>query len=203
MVRISTIGVVLAGLVAARGREPSPRRTTRLRARLRGSISLVAYSTPRDAYSKLIPAFQRHAGRKGHLVPAELRRLRRAGACGDRRPQGRRRRVLARAGHDLARQGGPRRQVVEEGAVPRDRHALGRRLRRPQGQPEAHPHAGTTWSSPASTSLVPNVQTSGGAKWDVIAAYGAQRKLGKSHAQSVKYLEQALRPRRLAGQERA
>ena len=35
---------------------------------------------------------------------------------------------------------------------------------------------------------MPNVQTSGGAKWDVIAAYGAQRKLGKSHAQSVKYL---------------
>ena len=35
---------------------------------------------------------------------------------------------------------------------------------------------------------MPNVQTSGGAKWDVIAAYGAQRKLGKSHAQAVKYL---------------
>jgi sulfate/thiosulfate transport system substrate-binding protein len=37
--------------------------------------------------------------------------------------------------------------------------------------------------------VVPNVQTSGGAKWDVMAAYGAQRKIGKSHAQSVKYLE--------------
>jgi sulfate/thiosulfate transport system substrate-binding protein len=37
--------------------------------------------------------------------------------------------------------------------------------------------------------VVPNVQTSGGAKWDVMAAYGAQRKLGKSQAQSVKYLE--------------
>jgi sulfate transport system substrate-binding protein len=48
-----------------------------------------------------------------------------------------------------------------------------------------------TWNDlvkPGVDVLVPNVQTSGGAKWDVIAAYGAQRKLGKSHAQSVKYL---------------
>jgi len=37
--------------------------------------------------------------------------------------------------------------------------------------------------------VTPNVQTSGGAKWNVMAAYGAQRKLGKTHAQAVKYLE--------------
>ena len=37
--------------------------------------------------------------------------------------------------------------------------------------------------------MTPNVQTSGGAKWNVMAAYGAQRKIGKSHAQAVKYLE--------------
>jgi sulfate transport system substrate-binding protein len=48
-----------------------------------------------------------------------------------------------------------------------------------------------TWNDlvkPGVDLVVPNVQTSGGAKWDVIAAYGAQRKLGKSHAQAVKYL---------------
>jgi sulfate transport system substrate-binding protein len=37
--------------------------------------------------------------------------------------------------------------------------------------------------------VTPNVQTSGGAKWNVMAAYGAQRKLGRTHAQAVKYLE--------------
>ena len=37
--------------------------------------------------------------------------------------------------------------------------------------------------------VTPNVQTSGGAKWNVMAAYGAQRKLGLSHQPAVKYLE--------------
>ena len=37
--------------------------------------------------------------------------------------------------------------------------------------------------------VTPNVQTSGGAKWNVMAAYGAQRKIGLSHARAVKYLE--------------
>jgi sulfate transport system substrate-binding protein len=36
--------------------------------------------------------------------------------------------------------------------------------------------------------VTPNVQTSGGAKWNVMAAYGAQRKLGLNHQNSVKYL---------------
>ena len=138
MVRISTIGVVLAVLVAAAvasvtSNDASARPSG-------GSISLVAYSTPRDAYAKLIPAFTDTSAGQRHLVPAVLRRLGRAGARRDRRPQGRRRRVLARAGHDVTRQGELVAQAVEEEPVPRHRHALGRRLRRPQGQPEAHPH---------------------------------------------------------------
>jgi sulfate/thiosulfate transport system substrate-binding protein len=36
--------------------------------------------------------------------------------------------------------------------------------------------------------IVPNVFTSGGARWDVMAAYGAQIKQGKSEAQAVDYL---------------
>src|SRR4029450_12840635 len=55
MVRISAIGIVLAVLVAATvasvtSNDASARPSG-------GSISLVAYSTPRDAYAKLIPAF--------------------------------------------------------------------------------------------------------------------------------------------------
>jgi sulfate/thiosulfate transport system substrate-binding protein len=36
--------------------------------------------------------------------------------------------------------------------------------------------------------IEPNPFTSGGARWNVMAAYGAQRKLGKSHEQAVAYL---------------
>jgi sulfate transport system substrate-binding protein len=63
MVRISTIGVALAVLVAAAiasvtSNDASARQSG-------GSISLVAYSTPRDAYSQLIPAFQRTPAGQG------------------------------------------------------------------------------------------------------------------------------------------
>ena len=36
--------------------------------------------------------------------------------------------------------------------------------------------------------IEPNPFTSGGARWNVMAAYGAQRKLGRSHEQAVAYL---------------
>src|SRR6185295_12262116 len=55
MVRISMLGAVLALVVAGgiaifASHDASARSSS-------GSISLVAYSTPRDAYAKLIPAF--------------------------------------------------------------------------------------------------------------------------------------------------
>lgn len=41
--------------------------------------------------------------------------------------------------------------------------------------------------------LTPNVFTSGGARWNLMAAYGAQLKLGKSEAEAQKYLAELLR----------
>ena len=41
--------------------------------------------------------------------------------------------------------------------------------------------------------IEPNPFTSGGARWNVMAAYGAQRKLGKTHAQAVAYLRELFR----------
>jgi sulfate/thiosulfate transport system substrate-binding protein len=38
--------------------------------------------------------------------------------------------------------------------------------------------------------IEPNPFTSGGARWNVMAAYGAQRKLGKTHEQAVEYLNE-------------
>jgi ABC-type sulfate transport system substrate-binding protein len=41
--------------------------------------------------------------------------------------------------------------------------------------------------------VTPNVQTSGGAKWNVMAAYGAQRRAKRTHKQAVAYLRQLYR----------
>ena len=49
--------------------------------------------------------------------------------------------------------------------------------------------------------VTPNVQTSGGAKWNIMAAYGAQLRKKKTHAQAVVYLRNPTH--RLAGQKRA
>ena len=64
MVRISTIGVVLAGLVALVAASLTSSHDASASSKS-GSISLVAYSTPRDAYTKLIPAFTDTAAGKG------------------------------------------------------------------------------------------------------------------------------------------
>ena len=103
-----------------------------------GSVDLVAYSTPKDAYGKIISAFQKTHGReRTHLQPV-LRRLRRPGARGRGRPAGRRRRALARARHRPARRQGPRPEELGREQAPRHRLRLGRRLRRARRQPEAH-----------------------------------------------------------------
>jgi hypothetical protein len=67
-----------------------------------GKLTLVAYSTPREAYAKLITEFAKTQAGKG-TVRAVVRELRRAGARRPRRAQGGRRRALARAGRDDAR----------------------------------------------------------------------------------------------------
>ena len=41
--------------------------------------------------------------------------------------------------------------------------------------------------------IEPNPFTSGGARWNVMAAYGAQRKLGKTHEQAIAYLGELFR----------
>jgi sulfate/thiosulfate transport system substrate-binding protein len=185
MVRISTIGVVLALLVAAAvasvtSNDASARQSG-------GSISLVAYSTPRDAYSQLIPAFQRTPAGQGTSFQQSY------GASGEQA-----RAVIA----------GLKADVVEFSLEPDMTSLVKAGLVAKSWKKEAfhgivtrsvvvfvvrkgNPKHIRTWNDlikPGVDVLVPNVQTSGGAKWDVIAAYGAQRKLGNSHAQGVKYL---------------
>jgi sulfate/thiosulfate transport system substrate-binding protein len=187
MVRISTIGVVLAVLVAVAvasvtSNDASARPSG-------GSISLVAYSTPRDAYAKLIPAFTTTPAGQGTSFQQSY------GASGEQA-----RAVIA----------GLKADVVAFSLEPDMTSLVKAKLVAPtwkknkwagivtrsvvvfvvrNGNPK-HIRSWNDLIKPGVDVLVPNVQTSGGAKWDVMAAYGAQRKLGKSHAQAVKYLGQ-------------
>ena len=82
------------------------------------------------------------------------------------------------------------------------RHPLGRRLRRPARNPKKI----KDWEDLVKKDVdvvTPNVQTSGGAKWNVMAAYGAMRKKGKTHKQAVAYLRNLYKHVVVAGQERA
>jgi len=97
-----------------------------------GSISLVAYSTPKDAYAQLIPAFQKTKAGKGVSFTQSY------GASGDQ-AQAVVNGLLARARRHDAREGAPRQPELEQEPVARDGHALGGRLRAPERQPEAHP----------------------------------------------------------------
>ena len=185
MVRISTIGVALAIVVVAAiasvtSNDASARPSG-------GSISLVAYSTPRDAYSQLIPAFQRTKAGEGTSFQQSY------GASGEQA-----RAVIAGLKADVVEFSlePDMTALVKAGLVAKSWkkelfHGTVTRSVVVFVVRQGNPKRIRTWNDlikPGVDVLVPNVQTSGGAKWDVIAAYGAQRKLGKSHAQSVKYL---------------
>jgi sulfate/thiosulfate transport system substrate-binding protein len=185
MVRISTIGVVLAiivvGAIASVISNDASARPSG------GSISLVAYSTPRDAYSQLIPAFQRTKAGEGTSFQQSY------GASGEQA-----RAVIAGLKADVVEFSlePDMTALVKAGLVAKSWkkerfHGIVTRSVVVFVVRQGNPKQIRTWNDlikPGVDVLVPNVQTSGGAKWDVIAAYGAQRKLGKSHAQSVKYL---------------
>ena len=51
--------------------------------------------------------------------------------------------------------------------------------------------------------ITPNPFTSGGAKWNIMAAYGAQLEQGKSEQEAERVPEGAVRERARPGQERA
>lgn len=61
---------------------------------------------------------------------------------------------------------------------------------------EGNPKHIRTWSDlvrPGVDVVFPNPFSSGGARWDVMAAYGAMKREGKTHAQAVAYLKQLFR----------
>jgi len=157
-----------------------------------GSISLVAYSTPRAAYADLIPAFQKTQGGKDTSFSQSY------GASGEQA-----RAVVSGLKADVVALSlePDVTTLVNRGIVPRNwkndrwggivtRSVVVFAVRK------GNPKKIRDWEDlvkPGVGIVTPNVQTSGGAKWNIMAAYGAQLRKKKTHAQAVAYLRNLYR----------
>jgi sulfate transport system substrate-binding protein len=150
-------------------------------------LTLVAYSTPREAYEALIPAFQKTEAGKGVTFSRSY------GASGDQS------RAVANglAADVVALSLAPDMdRLVDAGVVAKDWNADEHKgmvtdsvvvLVTRKGNPKQI----RTWDdlvSPGVEVITPNPFTSGGARWNVMAAYGAQVERGRTHEQAVEYL---------------
>jgi sulfate/thiosulfate-binding protein len=153
-----------------------------------GSVSLVAYSTPKDAYGKIISAFQKTQAGNGTNFSQSY------GASGDQA-----RAVAAGQPADIvALSLDPDiNLLVGKGLVPKNWAANSHKgivsdsvvvfvVR--DGNPK-HIKGWGDLVKPGVQVITPNPFTSGGARWNVMAAYGAQRKAGKTDKQAVAYLK--------------
>jgi len=154
-----------------------------------GTISLVAYSTPRDAYGSLIPAFQDTPAGKGTSFQQSY------GASGEQA-----RAVIAGLKADVVAFSlePDMTSLVKAGLVAKTwkqappYHGIVTHSVVVFAVRKGNPKNIRSWADlikPGVDVVTPNVQTSGGAKWNVMAAYGAQRRIGLNHTRSVKYLE--------------
>ncbi len=152
------------------------------------SVSLVAYSTPQGAFEKLIPAFQATAAGKGVSFSQSYG------------PSGEQSRSVANGLHA---------DVVNFSLEPDVEKLVKAGLVSPSWNQNAthgfvtnsvaviivrkgNPKHITGWSDlikPGVQVLTPNPFTSGSARWNVMAAYGAQLKEGKTPAQAQEYLK--------------
>jgi len=150
-------------------------------------LSLVAYSTPKEAYEEIIPAFTKTPEGKGVSFSQSY------GASGDQA-----RAVIAGLPTDVAAlslepdisklvkeklvaadwNSSPTKGIVSDSIV-----VIGVR--------PGNPKQIKGWADlvkPGVEVLTPNPFTSGGARWNIMAAYGAQIEQGKSEAQAIDYL---------------
>jgi sulfate/thiosulfate-binding protein len=155
-------------------------------------LTLVAYSTPREAYEQLIPEFQKTAAGKGVSFSQSY------GASGDQ---------------SRAVQNGLAADVVAFSLEPDMTKLVDAGLVAKDWNADAHkgmvtnsvvvfivrkdnPKSIRTWDDlikPGVEVIEPNPFTSGGAKWNIMAAYGAQLKAGKTPEQAAAYLLELFR----------
>ena len=153
-----------------------------------GSVALVAYSTPKDAYGQIISSFQKTSAGNNSSFSQSY------GASGDQA-----RAVAAGQSADIvALSLDPDiNMLVGKGLVPKTWAA-----NKYKGivsdsvvvfvVRDGNPKHIKTWSDLVRSGvqvITPNPFTSGSARWNVMAAYGAQRKAGKTDKQAVAYLK--------------
>jgi sulfate transport system substrate-binding protein len=179
MRRLVPLAVLLLILIAAAS-AGAARQDTRL--------TLVAYSTPREAFQKLIPAFQQTAAGKDVSFDQSY------GASGDQA-----RAVIEGLHADVVELSlePDMTSLVSKGLVAKSwnknqykgmitRSVVVFVVR------DGNPKHIRTWDDlvkPGVQVVTPNPFTSGGAKWNVMAAYGAQLRAKKTHKQAVAYLK--------------
>jgi sulfate/thiosulfate transport system substrate-binding protein len=152
-------------------------------------LSLVAYSTPKEAYESIIPAFQKTAAGKGVTFTQSY------GNSGDQA-----RAVISGLPTDVAALSlepdvtklvkdklvaAGWKSTPTNGIVTRSVVALAVRPGNPKNIRD--------WDDlvkPGVEVLTPNPFTSGGARWNVMAAYGAQLEEGRTEPQATAYLKQ-------------
>jgi sulfate/thiosulfate-binding protein len=151
-------------------------------------LSLVAYSTPQEAYQEIIPAFQKTTAGK------DVSFTRSYGASGDQ---------------ERAVEAGLKADVVALSLAPDvDKLVKAGKVKADWNKDryggfvtnsvvvfavrKGNPKNIRTWDDlikPGVEVIEPNPFTSGGARWNVMAAYGAQLEQGKSKPQAVDYLQ--------------
>ena len=151
-------------------------------------VALVAYSTPQEAYEKLIPAFQATSAGKGITFSQSY------GASGDQAravssglPASLVALSLAPDVDKLVDAG-----LVSDGWANDKYHGFVTDSVVVLGVRKGNPKNIHTWDDlikPGVQVIEPNPFTSGGARWNVMAAYGAQIKQGKSPEEAQAYLE--------------
>jgi len=152
------------------------------------SVSLVAYSTPKEAYGEIIPAFEKTSAGKGVKFTQSY------GNSGDQA-----RAVISGLKTDVAAlslEPDITKLVDEKLVAPNWKSATTTKgivthsvvaLVVRKGNPK---HI-TGWADlikPGVDVLTPNPFTSGGARWNIMAAYGAQIQQGQTEAQATDYL---------------
>jgi sulfate/thiosulfate-binding protein len=155
-------------------------------------LTLVAYSTPREAYEQLIPAFQKTEAGSGLSFSQSY------GASGDqsRAVQN----GLAADVVTLALEPDMTR-LVDAGLVAEDWNSDPHKGMITNSvvvfvTREGNPKNIRTWDDlirPGVEVIEPNPFTSGGAKWNIMAAYGAQLQRGKTPEQAAAYLLELFR----------
>lgn len=155
-------------------------------------LTLVAYSTPREAYEQLIPGFQKTDAGNGVKFSQSY------GSSGDQ---------------SRAIQNGLAADVVTLALEPDMTKLVDAGLVAKEWSADDHkgmvtnsvvvfvtrkgnPKNIRSWDDlvkPGVEVITPNPFTSGGARWNIMAGYGAQLEQGKSHEQAVAYLEQLFR----------